>query len=267
MNAVTILTDFGWRDPWVGEVKGVLLSQWARWPRDERGIPPIVDLGHEIPVGDIAAASWFLDRVWRRFPTGTIHLAVVDPGVGSSRPAVAAEQDGHFFVGPGNGLFSFLGENPGNPPVVVRLDNKLYQAQDRISATFHGRDIFAPAAAHLAMGVPLAQVGSPCGPELLGSLPITESSSFRIRWIDRFGNAVTDLPRESTAGRFLEGGGTVTVAGKEVAGPLANYSQAAGDEVFWYWGSGQTLELACRGSSAAERLGLKPGLALAPVGL
>ena len=267
MTVVTILTDFGWRDPWVAEVKGVLLSQWARWPREVRTIPAIVDLGHEIPTGDMAAACWFLGRVWRRFPTGTIHLAVVDPGVGSSRPAVAAEQDGHFFVGPGNGLFSFLRGSTGNPPAVVRLDNRIYQAEDWISETFHGRDIFAPAAAHLAMGVPLGQIGSPGGPELLGSLSAAASPSFRIRWIDRFGNAVSDLPRESPAGRFLEGGGRVMVAGTEVAGPLASYSQAVGDEVFWYWGSGQTLELACRGSSAAERLGLKPGLALAPVGL
>jgi hypothetical protein len=260
MALVTLLTDFGWCDPWVAEMKAALDHQWARWPEGTPR-PRIMDLGHDIPPGDIAAAAWFLERVHAQFPAGTVHLTVVDPGVGSDRPALALAAGGQIFVGPGNGLFSFLA--PDITEVVV-LDNPLYHHAGSVSTTFHGRDIFAPGAAHLACGVPLVQVGTPGEVGLLGTLPTSGNveAGFTIRWIDRFGNAITDLPRHGLAGQQLNPGGQIAVEGHLVSGPLSSYGEGAPGEPFWYWGSAGTLEIACRGESAAERLGLRTGLAL-----
>lgn len=264
MGPLTLLTDFGLSDPWVAEVKAAIAAQWNRWPA-VRSRPQVLDLTHDIPAGDVKAARWFLKRVWDRFPRGTVHLAVVDPGVGSDRPAVAASCDGRFFVGPGNGLAGFLLAGPVVPEVVF-LDNPLYHAPHAISRTFHGRDIFAPVAAHLALGVPLKQVGTRVDPALLGKGNSEEAAAAvcRIRWIDRFGNAITDLERESDAGRALSGGGRVRIGRQTVSGPLQHYSQGRSGQAFWYWGSGGTLEIACRDARAADLLGLHPGLALEP---
>lgn len=263
MTTVTLLTDFGWSDPWLAEVKAALLGQWARWP-GPTAWPGIVDLAHDLAPGDIEAGAWFLQRVWLRFPPGTVHVAVVDPGVGTERPAVAARCRDRFLVGPGNGLLGWLAADPAAAAgglQVVRLDNPLHHGPAPISRTFHGRDIFAPAAAHLAMGVPLDQVGTPGGVELLGATPAAPGP-WRIRWIDRFGNAITDLPAGSPAGRRLAAGGRVTVAGQVVEGPVETYAAAAPGQVFWCWGSGGTLEIAGCGFSAAARLSLQRGLAL-----
>jgi hypothetical protein len=160
-GVLTLLTDFGRRDPWVAELTGAVLSAWARHPHSEPQ-PTLVDLTHDIPRGDIAAASWFLERAAATFPPGTVHLAVVDPGVGSARPAVACTARGQCFVGPGNGLLAFLAAEPDL--LVVRLEEMCGRGHPRtglVSATFHGRDLFAPAAARLALGEPVALLG-PC---------------------------------------------------------------------------------------------------------
>ena len=274
---VTLLTDFGWVDPWVGSVKGALYSEWARWPAGTT-CPRIVDLSHDLPAGDIGAAAWFLDLVAPSYPAGTIHLAVVDPGVGGDRPALALAIGGQTFVGPGNGLFQVVAgrdrESGGEGARgVVRLDQALYQrtgSSGGVSATFHGRDVFAPAAAHLAMGVPLEQLGTAVGPEALGSLPDpgfpvgagAPGPGYRIRWIDRFGNAISDLPRESVAGSLLAAGREVEVAGHRIPGPVKAYVHAEAGAPFWYWGSAGTLEVALRHGDAAATLGLQRGLAL-----
>ncbi len=259
---VTLTTDFGLRDPWVAEVRGAVASVWARYP-GFRG--QVVDLGHDLPPHDVRAAAWFLRRATEAWPRGTVHLAVVDPGVGTERPAVACRRDGVIFVGPGNGLFGFLAES--GPVEVVHLDNPLWRGHPRtgiLSRTFHGRDLFAPAAAHLAAGAQLQQAGPPGCEADLGKLPApaTGSRQAAIVWIDRFGNAVTDLERNSALGRELEGGGTVLAAGAPVAGPVTAYGSAPGPDPFWYWGSGGTLEIAAAGGRAADLLGLVPGLVL-----
>ncbi len=279
---VTLLTDFGWTDPWVGVLKGVFYSEWARWPGGIQH-PPIVDLCHDIPRGDVEAGAWFLGNSALTFPAGTIHLAVVDPGVGGNRPPLALALGGHFFVGPGNGLFKGLTEglagSEGDGGLkVVRLDNSLYQRSGSlggVSTTFHGRDVFAPAAAHLAMGVPLEQLGTAMGPEALGALPSSgfpEGSGaggprYRIRWIDHFGNAISDLDRKSATGRLLDTGREVEVAGMRIPGPVTSYVHAEPGSPFWYWGSADSLEIAMRDENAASRLGLNRGLALHVPGL
>src|SRR2546427_4945912 len=139
---ITLLTDFGTPDNYVGEVKGVLLSRVHG--------AALLDITHEVPPGDLRAGQYILSRVWHRFPQGTVHLAVVDPGVGTKRRALAAGAGGHFFVAPDNGLLSCLPPDshfvsppipPGGPP------------------TFHPRDVFAPAAGPPAPGASLAQLG------------------------------------------------------------------------------------------------------------
>src|SRR5688572_2722923 len=139
---VTLLTDFGLRDSYVGEVKGVLLSLA---PRVE-----LVDVTHDIAPGDVRAAQYVLGRAWPHFPAGTVHLAVVDPGVGGARRALAAEVAGHYFVGPDNGILSWLPDHAKFVSLATPAG---------ASATFHARDVFAPAAAALANGTALSHLG------------------------------------------------------------------------------------------------------------
>lgn len=261
VGVLTLLTDFGWRDPWVAELKGAIHSVWARWPFEgER--PRLVDLGHEVPRGDIAAGAWFLERAAAAYPAGTVHLAVVDPGVGSARPAVACAARGQLFVGPGNGLLAFLAGDPDL--VVVRLEDlcgRGHPATGVVSATFHGRDLFAPAAARLALGEPPALLGPAADAGALGVAPV-RSAEPRLVWIDAFGNGISDLGADSPAGRLLAGGARLQVGAHAVAGPYSCYAEAPAGQPFWYWGSGGTLEIGVPGGSAATALGLRPGLVL-----
>ena len=261
-GCLTLTTDFGLRDPWVAEVKGAVMSVWDRYPGfDGR----IFDMGHELPPGDVPAAGWFLRRAVSCWPTGTVHVVVVDPGVGTERPAVACTTGGSAFVGPGNGLLSFLAGR--DDLEVVVLDKSLYMGSTgnrHVSCTFHGRDVFAPVAAHLAAGVPLRQVGTPVGPGALGAIPgdASPGETVRIVWIDRFGNAVTDLSRDQGLARRVESVGRVLVGGRSIRGPEQAYGLASPGVPFWYWGSGDTLEIAMRDRSAAKFLGLEVGLVL-----
>src|SRR5262245_12132019 len=145
---VTLTTDFGLRDPFVGIMKGVILGICRE--------ATLIDLTHEIAAFDIREGAVAVESAWRFFPIGTIHLAVVDPGVGGRRRALALEAGGHYFVGPDNGLFSFaLMRDEWS---AVAIEAPAYRRSE-VSRTFHGRDIFAPAAGHLAAGVPLQYFG------------------------------------------------------------------------------------------------------------
>lgn len=269
IRALTLTTDFGLADPYVAELKAALLAEWGRFP-DPFPLPLLVDISHALAPGDVPAAAWLLGRVAPAFPPGTVHLAVVDPGVGTERPAVAVAAGGHFFVGPGNGLFGFLAR--GGPVAVVRLDNPLYRrgGAGGPAPTFAGRDLFAPAAAHLAMGVPLHQLGSPAGPDALGAPAVRADAPDgaagpeigRIVWIDRFGNAITDIARDGPHGARLGGGSAVAVGATAVAGPVLTFACGSAQRPFWYWGSGGTLELALREGDAAARHGWQVGMAV-----
>jgi S-adenosylmethionine hydrolase len=258
-RAVVLVTDFGLADPWVAEVKGALLSAWSRWPA-ALPRPLIIDGGHDVPRGDAAAGAWFLQRLAPDFPAGTVFVAVVDPGVGTRRRALACRARNRCFVGPEGPLLGWLA---GAPDLEVGvLERELYRGRPDggpVSTTFHGRDVFAPAAAHLAMGAPLGQVAVPAEAALLQAPTPT---GWAIRWIDRFGNAVTDLPRTCAEGEGLARGGAVRVSGVTVQGPAATYGAAPPGVPFWYWGSGGTLEIAIRDGDAARTLGLAAGLAL-----
>jgi S-adenosylmethionine hydrolase len=266
---VTLLTDFGVADPYVAELKGAMLRHWGDrqapepWPR-------FVDLCHKIPAGDIEAAAWFLQRVAPIFAAGTTHLVVVDPGVGSERPLIAVAARGQFFVGPGNGVLAFLGGDP--EAQIVRLDRTEHHHTPQgepASTTFQGRDVFAPVAAHLALGRPLADVGSMAGVNCLGRLEVRSTTDpeaperlGKVVWIDGFGNLITDIRQGSTDGRVLAAGAGILVAGRLVRGPFATFAAGPASDPFWYWGSGGTLEVAVQGRSAAATFGWKRGLAI-----
>jgi S-adenosylmethionine hydrolase len=239
---VTLLTDFGTADGYVGEVKGTLLS-----------LAPgatLVDIAHDIPAGDVAAACYVLGRVWRSFPEGTVHLAVVDPGVGSARRALAAEAGGHCFVAPDNGLLSAVFASEAGRAVKLSVPAEA-------SRTFHGRDVFAPAAARLAAGAALLDLGAHVSDPVTLPAPLLKVAGGdlvgEIIHVDRFGTLVTNLPREHVAPE-----GRVRVAGHDL--PLkATFADVPQGEPVAFVGSGGTLEIAVRDGRADVVLGLSRG--------
>jgi len=253
MTTIALLTDFGLGDPYVAELKAALLRHGPPQLR-------LVDGTHAGPPGDVAAGAWILARFWGQLPSGTVHLAVVDPGVGTARPAVAAYAAGAFFVGPGNGLGGFLADRADLQ--VVRLAHREPPPGFAASTTFAGRDLFAPAAARLAAGAALAALGEPGSPADLGALAPRDPAACRVVWIDRFGHLVTDLRRRDAAAGRLAASGLLTVCGRPVRGPVQAYAEAAPGELVWYWGSGDTLEIALCGASAARLLGARTGLVI-----
>lgn len=190
---ITLLTDFGLSDSYVGQMKGVL---WSEAP----GLRAVIDLTHGIPAQAVAVGAFQLARAWACFPTGTVHVAVVDPGVGTQRPMLALVAEGHFFVAPDNGLLSGVLEQASQ---VVRLEPARF-ARPNPAATFHGRDIFAPAAARLAAGAELGDLGAVVAATRCVTLPGFAAPSLaglasgdlevEVLFLDSFGNAITALP-------------------------------------------------------------------------
>jgi S-adenosyl-L-methionine hydrolase (adenosine-forming) len=240
---ITLLTDFGTADGYVGEMKGVLL---ARVPD-----VAIVDVTHEIPPQDVDAARLTLARVWRRFPPGTIHLVVVDPGVGTDRAALAVASDERFLVGPDNGVLSPALLMAGAR--VIALD-----VPSGASASFHGRDVFAPAAAALASGSELRSLGAEMAHPRIRRTPEPQRTGDgallgEVIAIDRFGNAITNLVGLRA--------GTIEAAGLSL--PLRRtYGEAAIGAPIAIVGSSGLIELAVRDGSAARVLHLTRGSAV-----
>jgi hypothetical protein len=244
MPIITLLTDYGTSDSYVGEVKGVLLSLAPE--------ATLVDLTHDIAPGDVAAAGYILARAWHRFPPGTVHLAVVDPGVGTSRVPLALCTREHGFVGPDNGIFG--GVLRGAEVEAVQLPVPL-----AASATFHGRDLFAPAAALLARGEPLDRLGqryTAIPRRLSGAVPRYEGKVVvgEVIYVDRYGNLITNLTPEFVPSY------AVLEAESLVIGPMrSTFGDVPSGGLLAYFGSGGTVEVAVRDGSAARRLGLGVG--------
>ncbi|HSA55064.1 MAG TPA: SAM-dependent chlorinase/fluorinase [Gemmatimonadaceae bacterium] len=240
---ITLLTDFGTADGYVGEMKGVLLS----------ALPDatVVDVSHEIPPQDVELARLTVARYWRRFPAGTIHLAVVDPGVGSSRAALAVATEGRLLVGPDNGVLSPALLMPGVRVVALAVPAGA-------APTFHGRDVFAPAAAALARGAALESLGTPWPDPVVRRTPepVREGNGAlrgEVIAIDRFGNLVTNLAGVR--------GGVVRIAG-QVLPVRRTYGDAPPAALVALVGSSGLLEIAMRDGSAADALGLTRGATL-----
>jgi S-adenosyl-L-methionine hydrolase (adenosine-forming) len=230
---ITLLTDFGTSDSYVAEVKGVLLS-----------LAPgaqLVDISHDIEPGDIRAAFFVLSRAWPRFPAGTVHLVVVDPGVGTARRALAAQAAGQHFVAPDNGLLTSL-------PADARFVS--LPIPTGAAPTFHARDVFAPAAAALASGAALATLGSPVSDpiETLIPSPRLEGSSIvgEVIHVDRFGTLITNLQPES-----MSANARLVIAGGRVATWGRTFADVRRGKLVALVGSGGTIEIAARDASAA----------------
>jgi S-adenosyl-L-methionine hydrolase (adenosine-forming) len=249
---ITLLTDFGNSDYFVGALKGVILS-----------INPavsIVDITHEIPPQDITSAAFTLLASYQSFPVGTIHVVVVDPGVGSSRRAIAASAAGQFFVGPDNGLFSYVFECEP-PQQIVQLTNQKY-FRDPVSNTFHGRDIFAPVAASLSKGARLQSFGPALSdPIKLGSIIPTKLDNGnlegKIIHVDHFGNCVTNFDKNALNGIPSP---SLRLKRQRITRIQQSYNEGKRDgNLFAIWGSAGFLEISARERSAAKLLNLKRG--------
>jgi hypothetical protein len=248
MKIITLTTDFGTDDWFVGTMKGVIL---AINPRAR-----IVDLTHAIPPGDIRAGAFALLQAYAFFPAGTIHLVVVDPGVGSPRPAIAIRSGKFIFLGPDNGVLSLAAGRD-----VVRSARHITNLKlflPRISRTFHGRDVFAPVAAHLSRGVQWPELG-PRTTEwqtLRWPEPVRAGRTLRgeVIWLDRFGNAITNVPATSDL-RLSD----VRVKNHRLGPPATHYQAVPVGKPLALAGSGGLLEIAVNGGSAELEFALRPG--------
>lgn len=234
MQVITFTTDFGNKDPYVGVMKGIILDIYP--------YAKLVDINNEIEPQNIWQASWSIQSSYKYFPKGTIHICVVDPGVGTTRAPILIETNNSIFIGPNNGVFTWIVEKE-EIKKVIELTEKKYWLPNT-SQTFHGRDIFAPTAAHLAKGVPLNDLGIPVIPSDLVRLP--ESSLIKkeksctgiIKHIDRFGNLITNIPTNEIPGS-IKG----KIKNKEFKGLISNYQDGEQFKLFAIKGSHGFVEL------------------------
>jgi S-adenosylmethionine hydrolase len=255
-GVVTLTTDFGLADPFVGVMKGRIVG---RHP-DAR----IIDLTHEIPAHWPAEAGFWLARSFRYFPPGTVHVAVVDPGVGSARACAAIEAESHLFLAPDNGLLGAVLESVANP-VARRVDDQALQRAGVASpsATFHGRDIFAPLAAELAAGrLQPADLGAIVHDLVPGWLEEPTAGLREVAGtvvtVDRFGNLITNIERAHVRST----GARVVVLGATLRAIRDHYAQVAPGELLALFGSDGLLEIAARDQSAARITGAGVGTAV-----
>ena len=249
---ITLTTDFGLHDPFVGIMKGVILSicPSAR----------LVDLTHDVEPQNILGGALALEAGWPYFPEGTVHLAVVDPGVGSARRALAVRARGHYLVGPDNGLLTPALMDAGWRAVALTAPE--YRLAE-VSRTFHGRDVFAPAAAYLAAGVPLERLGPAVTDPVRRPIPRSrlEDGALigEVLAVDRFGNLLTSIEAAQLVG--LPGGRPVAVevAGRAVVGPVEVYADGADVRPTAIVGSTGRVEIFVRGGRADQVLGVGRG--------
>ena len=250
---VTLTTDFGTDDAYVGMMKGALLAVTAK--------AGIVDLSHAIGAQDVEEAAWLLRTSFRYFPPGSVHVAVVDPGVGGARRGIAVGAAGYYFVAPDNGVLSWALHGVA-VTLAVHLDRPRYFRRD-VSATFHGRDVFAPVAGYLSRGVPLRDLGTRITDPVRLPLPALDVEPRRIvatvMQVDRFGNLITNLDL-ATFEPWHAGMDVVVEAGeRRIAGLVRTYSDAPVGQAVALFGSRGYLELAVRDGSAAVAIGIGRG--------
>lgn len=249
MAIITLTTDFGTRDGYVGAMKGVVLS-----------IAPqatLVDLTHGVPAQDVIAGAVSLSQAAPYFPPGTIHVAVVDPGVGGARADLLVEAEGRFFIGPDNGVLSLAARGPRR---IYEIRSEAFR-REPVSPTFHGRDVFAPAAARLAAGAPPAEAG-PLRDAMveIGAAQLRQRGGVvegEVVYVDGFGNLLTSVPAD-----LIPDGAAVEIDGLEgrFEPVLARtFSDVETGVLVAYIGSGGHLEIARRDGSAAARIGAERG--------
>ncbi len=254
---IAFVSDFGLRDPYVGVVHAVI-------ERLGLGRVKVIDVAHDIPSFSIMAGAYVLYTSYRYFPEGTVFLVVVDPGVGSGRRAVAVETERYYFVGPDNGVLWPAIEEDG-PLKAWSIENEALMLKP-VSASFHGRDVFAPAATFIALGGDPSALGPEVSPTSLQRLGLIQSCSkpplrARIVYVDRFGNAALSL-RGRDCYKLVCSGGSVTVCSQRKcmrARCMRVFSEARPGELVLYVNSFEFLELAINLGSASEALGVGVG--------
>jgi S-adenosyl-L-methionine hydrolase (adenosine-forming) len=250
---ITLSTDFGLEDPYVGVMKGVIL-----------GINPqacLVDLTHALSHHQILEAAFILNSAFAYFPQGTIHLVVVDPGVGADRRLMAIRNKDGFWVGPDNGLFSLVLKNHPEAKL-FHLINQAYFLET-VSHTFHGRDILAPVAAHLSRGVAPSEIGEPLTSPVILDIPAPESKDDRllgqVLWADHFGNLITNISQQLVLSFHPGPGLRIFIGTHIISGIHRSYAQSPPDRLLALINSGGYLEIASNLGRAADLLGFKAG--------
>ena len=250
---IALLTDFGTRDHYAGTMKGVMI-----------GICPdatLVDISHNVPPHDVMAGALELAASYRYFPPGTIFLAVVDPGVGSSRRGIAMEAGDYRFVAPDNGVLTPIAD-AHQPKRIVELSERRY-ARPTVSRTFEGRDRFAPAAAWLAKGVELAALGRPVAGFHKLELPQPEIANGEVAGcvlrVDRFGNLITNIDRRAIEKLAGDGAVEIQIGSHQVPTLVSTYADVPSGEICALFGSTDHVEIAIHGGSASIQLGLQRG--------
>lgn len=259
MPIITLLTDFGVEDEYVGIMKGVILT-----------INPsvtIVDISHHIDPQDLLRAAYMIQASYKYFPPGTVHVAVVDPGVGTDRDIIAVKTKEHVLIAPDNGVLTFL-NNDKDIEAVVRVENSDYFL-DAVSQTFHGRDIFAPVAAHLSTGLDISELGLPLDQKNLVALSLHEPYVSEndeligtIASIDRFGNLITNIDkkalkkiRKTSSGKRLE----VRMGEHKIIGLSRSYESVRSQSALAIIGSRGYLEIAVSRGNAEQHFAAEKG--------
>jgi S-adenosylmethionine hydrolase len=247
MSVITLLTDFGTRDWFVGTMKGVIL-----------GINPrvtIADITHDVPPHDVGSAAFILSRCAFYYPQGTIHIAVVDPGVGSSRNALIVRAKNRYFVAPDNGILSYVLADESFE--AWKITNKKYLLKP-VGTTFHGRDVFAPVAAHLSRGVSPSKIGPKITKIVRFALPkvrkIGQKIVGEVIYVDKFGNAITNISQ-----KFFAAGDEIWLRGRKICRVERFYAAVAARKPLGVVGSTGHLEIAVNEGNAAKLLHLKIG--------
>jgi S-adenosyl-L-methionine hydrolase (adenosine-forming) len=252
---ITLLTDFGPSDGYVGAMKGVLLSL--------AGEATLVDITHEIPPGNVLAGAFVLNQVLGYFPPGTVHLAVVDPGVGTDRRILAAQYSGQLIVAPDNGLISMVALDH-QLEAIASVRNEQFFLPNRVGATFDGRDVMAPVAAALARGERLERLGPPPSTYNLLEVPLARFDGKavigQVLYVDHFGNCVTNIRRKKVVDALTHLAAVTVWADGKPVGPLRTaFAHVGRGEPAAIFGSMDLLEVAVNGGRACDALGLAVG--------
>lgn len=250
-KVISLLTDFGLNDGYVGIMHGVILSICP----DAR----IVDISHGIPPQDVRRAAYVLHISYPYFPEGTVHVVVVDPGVGSKRRAIAIRTSVGYFVAPDNGVLSYVLARE-RMLEAVELTNSRYWLP-RVSATFHGRDVFSPVGAHLLCGVPMRELGRPISDLVTFPMPAAKRQSDgrligHVLHIDRFGNIITDIRQDELP---RDGNVAVRIRDRRISGVRTTYATVPEGDLVALIGSDGMLEIAVRNGNAAQDMGIQVG--------
>jgi len=253
---ISLLSDFGLKDPYVAEMKAVILSICQD--------ASIIDISHEIEKFNIRMGAFILAQAARCFPEGTIHVAVVDPGVGTTRRPIIVETERSLYVGPDNGLLILAAENEGIRHV-YEITNRKYMLK-RISRTFHGRDIFSPAAAYLAKGVEPSKFGpiiqDPVKPSFSAPKIREDAIMGEVIHIDGFGNVITNISEENLKAAGISEGNEISIQLNDEELKLklcSSYGEVARNRLLSIIGGTGFLEISVNQGSASEFLGVKAG--------